>query len=104
MSKVLRVDDESIEVALLYSTDISEAIRIMDKQIKDKMIHTTKEEIQFVVREEVSKMMSKYESGQQAINAELISRLSSLGGHSTPQEGASPDSYGFRRASVREEK
>lgn len=45
----------------------------------------------------IEKRMDRYESGQRVINADLLARLSSLGGHSVPQEGA--DAYGFRRAS-----
>lgn len=119
MSKVLRIDEDSIQAALLYSTDVSEAIRLMDKQIKDKLIHTTKEEIQFVVREEVAlqlrREIEKLKEGIRNTNAEFMKYLSSgQGAIKLPEVKGDTfigkEGFGtsagteFRRASLREEK
>ncbi|ADN36226.1 conserved hypothetical protein [Methanolacinia petrolearia DSM 11571] len=54
MSKVIRIDEDSIEIAMKYGKSISEGIRTMDKMIHNSSRNTIDaEDIRRVVREEL---------------------------------------------------
>ena len=54
MSKVIRIDEDSIEIAMKYGNSISEGIRTMDKMIRNSSRNTINaEDIRRVVREEL---------------------------------------------------
>jgi hypothetical protein len=54
MSKVIRIDENSIEIAMKYGKSISEGIRTMDKMIRNSSRNTIDaEDIRRVVREEL---------------------------------------------------
>jgi hypothetical protein len=54
MSKVIRIDEDSIEIAMKYGKSISEGIRTMDKMLRSNNRNTIDaEDIRRVVREEL---------------------------------------------------
>jgi len=54
MSKVIRIDEDSIEIAMKYGKSISEGIRTMDKMLHTNNRNTIDaEDIRRVVREEL---------------------------------------------------
>lgn len=54
MSKVIRLNEDSIEIAMKYGKSVSEGIRTMDKMIRSNNRNTIDiEDIRRVVREEL---------------------------------------------------
>ena len=54
MSKVIRIDEDSIEIAMKYGKSISEGIRTMDKMLRSNNRNTIDaEDIRRVLREEL---------------------------------------------------
>jgi len=57
MSKVVRVQEDAIEIALSYGPSISEGIRVMEKMIRQKRSGPDIEEIRGAFREELESVM-----------------------------------------------
>ncbi|MBN1431157.1 MAG: hypothetical protein JW931_00115 [Methanomicrobiaceae archaeon] len=54
MSRVVRINEDSIEIAMKYGKTVSEGIRTMDKIIRDKSRNNLDiEDIRRVIREEI---------------------------------------------------
>ncbi len=57
MSKVVRISDDSIEIALRYGKSVSEGIRTMEKMMKNSSRQSIDlEDIRMVVREELESL------------------------------------------------
>lgn len=53
MSKVIRIQEDAIEVALQYGKSVSEGIRTMEKLLKKQKTGVEIEDIRIAVREEL---------------------------------------------------
>lgn len=101
MSKLVRIDEECEEILRKYSEgSINDCIKAMAAMVGTSAVSpasafddkTWKEmeaalsKLESAIKKDIAAMMDKYERGQKEVNSELIARLSSMGGHSKPQE------------------
>ncbi|MDD4299186.1 MAG: hypothetical protein PHO78_00860 [Methanomicrobium sp.] len=56
MSKVIRLSEDSIEIALKYGNTVSEGIRTMEKLLKKQKSGIDIEEIRTVIQEELENL------------------------------------------------
>jgi hypothetical protein len=117
--KMVRLSDENVELLKKYGKTPNQAVSDLllfvpelkgDTIIGPGVVPQTvtglspemKSAIEDAIEKKIKPIMEKYEAGHKTLYGEILSRLSSLGGHSAPQEG----DHGFRRAtmSLREEK
>ncbi|MDD3976626.1 hypothetical protein L1994_04720 [Methanomicrobium antiquum] len=56
MSKVIRVQEDAIEIALKYGNSVSEGIRSMENQLKKQKSGIDIEDIRVVIQEELENL------------------------------------------------